>query len=84
MSCGINMTCLSIRTTATLGNEVMHSIMDLSRPLKVVLTTLDEGRISGLGNSEKEIIYPFLRELNDLTEKIMSATNELQTHKTTI
>ena len=66
------------------GNEVMHSIMDLSRPLKVVLTTLGEGRISGLGNSEKEIIYPFLRELNDLTEKIMSATNELQTHKTTI
>ena len=66
------------------GNEVMHSIMDLGRPLKVVLTTLDEGRISGLGNSEKEIIYPFLRELNDLTEKIMSATNELQTHKTTI
>lgn len=65
------------------GNDLMHSIMDLSRPLKVVLTTLGEDRISGLDNSEKEIIYPFLRDLNDLTEKIMSATNELQIHKTT-
>jgi ParB/RepB/Spo0J family partition protein len=65
------------------GNELMHSIMDLSRPLKVVLTTLGEDRINGLGNSEKEIIYPFLREMNDLTEKIMSATNQLQIHKTT-
>lgn len=66
------------------GDELTHSIMDLWQPLKVVLTTLGDSRISGLGNREKEIIYPFLRELNELTEKIISATNKLQTHKTTI
>ena len=65
------------------GNELMQAIMNLWQPLKVVLTTLGEDRISGLDNSEKEIIYPFLREMNDLTEKLMSATNELQIHKTT-
>jgi ParB family chromosome partitioning protein len=63
------------------GNELMHTIIHLWQPLDAVLSTLGDSRIGDLGESEKAIIYPFLGELNDLTEKIMSATNKLQTPK---
>ena len=63
------------------GNELMHSIMHLWQPLNVVLTTLGDSRIGELCDSEKGIIYPFLKELNDLTEKILSTSNELQIPK---
>lgn len=63
------------------GNEVMHSIMNLWQPLEALLSILGDSRIGDLGESEKAIIYPFLGELNELTEKIMSATGKLQTPK---
>jgi hypothetical protein len=63
------------------GNKLMHAVMHLWRPLDALLTTLGDSGIDGLGEGEKEIIYPFLRDLNDLTEKILSATNELQIQK---
>lgn len=63
------------------GNEVMHSIMNLWQPLEALLSILRDSRIGDLGESEKAIIYPFLGELNELTEKIMSATGKLQTPK---
>lgn len=63
------------------GNEVMHSIMNLWQPLEALLSILGDSRIGDLGESEKAIIYPFLGELNELTEKIMSATGKLQIPK---
>ena len=63
------------------GNELMCVVMRLWQPLNAVLSSLADSRIGELGNSEKEIIYPFLKELNDLTERILSATNELQIQK---
>lgn len=59
------------------GNELMHAVMHMWRPLAALLSTLGDSRISDLGESEKAIIYPFLQELNELTEKIMSDTGEL-------
>ena len=63
------------------GNELMHSIMHLWQPLNAVLITLGDSRIGELCDSEKGIIYPFLKELNELTEKILSTSNELQIPK---
>lgn len=63
------------------GNELMHAVMHIWRPLAAVLSTLGDSRIGDLGESEKAIIYPFFGELNGLIEKIMSATNKLQTNK---
>jgi ParB/RepB/Spo0J family partition protein len=63
------------------GNELMHAVMHMWRPLAAVLSTLGDSRIGDLSESEKAIIYPFLGELNDLTEKILSATGELQIQK---
>lgn len=63
------------------GNGLMHAVMHLWRPLNDLLSTLGDSRMGEFGDSEKAIIYPFLRDLNDLTEKILSAINELQIHK---
>jgi ParB/RepB/Spo0J family partition protein len=63
------------------GNELMHAVMHMWRPLAALLSTLGDSRIGNLDESEKAIIYPFLKELNELTEKIMSVTDKLQTPK---
>jgi len=63
------------------GNELMQAIMHLWQPLNVVLSTLGDRRIGELGDSENEIIYPFLSELIDLSAKLSSATNALQNPK---
>lgn len=63
------------------GNELMQAVMHMWRPLAALLSTLEDSRIGDLRESEKAIIYPFLKELNELTEKIISATDTLQTPK---
>ena len=63
------------------GNQVMQAVMHMWRPLAALLSTLEDSRVVNLDESEKAIIYPFLGELNELTEKIMSVTDKLQIHK---
>lgn len=63
------------------GNQVMHEVMHMWRPLAALLATLKDSRIGDLGDSEKAVIYPFLGELNDLTKEILSAGNNLQIPK---
>ena len=60
------------------GNELMQEVMNIWPQLDLVRITLEDGRFGDLGHSEQEIIYPFLIELNGLSEKIILLTSELQ------
>jgi hypothetical protein len=55
--------------------------MNIWPQLDLVRITLENGRFGDLSQSEQEIIYPFLMELNDLSEKIILLTCELQIEK---
>ena len=63
------------------GNELMQDVMNIWPQLDLVRITLEDSRFGGLGHSEQEIIYPFLEELNGLSEKIICLTSELQIEK---
>jgi len=63
------------------GNELMESVMNIWPKLDIVRISLADSRFGGLGYSEQEIIYPFLIELNGLSEKIILLTSELQIEK---
>lgn len=60
------------------GNELMHAVMHLWQPLDTLLTTLRDNHISKLDEGEKEIIYPFLTELVDLSGRLSDAVKALQ------
>lgn len=63
------------------GNELMQEVMNIWPQLDLVRIRLADSRFGGLGHSEQEIIYPFLIELNGLSEKIICLTSELQIEK---
>ena len=63
------------------GNELMGAVMNIWPRLDVVRMTLEDRRFGDLDHSEQEIIYPFLTELNGLSEKIICLTSELQIEK---
>jgi ParB/RepB/Spo0J family partition protein len=63
------------------GNELMQGVMNIWPQLDLVRMRLEDSRFGDLGYSEQEIIYPFLIELNDLSEKIILLTSELQIEK---
>ena len=63
------------------GNELMQEVMNIWSQLDLVRITLEDDRFGDLGHSEQEIIYPFLIELNGLSEKIILLTSELQIEK---
>ena len=63
------------------GNELMESVMNIWAQLDFVRINLEDSRFGGLGHREQEIIYPFLIELNGLSEKIICLTSELQIEK---
>ena len=60
------------------GNELLQDVMNIWPQLDLVRITMEDGRFGDLGHSEQEIIYPFLIELNGLSEKIIFLTSELQ------
>jgi ParB family transcriptional regulator, chromosome partitioning protein len=63
------------------GNELMESVMNIWAQLDLVRISLEDRRFEGLGHREQEIIYPFLIELNGLSENIICLTSELQIEK---
>ena len=63
------------------GNDLMHSIMNLYRPLRSMLSRLGDRRIGELNESEKVIITPFLREVSGYAGKLSEANGQLQIHK---
>ncbi len=63
------------------GNELMRYVMNIWPQLDLVRSILDDSRFENLDRSEQEIIYPFLIELNGLSEKIICLTSELQIEK---
>jgi len=63
------------------GNELMQEIMNIWPRLDLVRVRLADSRFRSLGYREQEIIYPFLMELNSLSEKIIFLTSELQIEK---
>ena len=60
------------------GNELMQEVMNIWPKLDIVRIRLVDSRFGGLDHREQEIIYPFLIELNGLSEKIICLTSELQ------
>jgi len=63
------------------GNELLESVMHIWPQLDLVRISLENSRFGDLVHNEQEIIYPFLIELNGLSEKIIVLTNELQIEK---
>ena len=63
------------------GNELMQDVMNIWPKLDIVRIRLVDSRFGGLDYREQEIIYPFLIELNGLSEKIILLTSELQIEK---
>jgi ParB family chromosome partitioning protein len=63
------------------GNELMQEVMNIWPQLDIVMIRLSDSRFRGLGIREQEIIYPFLEELNSLSEKIICLTSELEIDK---
>jgi ParB family transcriptional regulator, chromosome partitioning protein len=63
------------------GNELMRYVMNIWPQLNLVRIFLDDSRFEDLDPSEQAIIYPFLIELNSLSEKIICLTSELQIEK---
>jgi hypothetical protein len=63
------------------GNEPMQEVMNIWPQLDLVRVSLEDCRFGDLDYSEQEIIYPFLEELNGLSEKIICLTDELQITK---
>ena len=63
------------------GNELMQEVMNLWPQLDIVRSILDDSRFRDLVPREQEIIYPYLEELNDLSEKIICLTSELEIDK---
>ncbi len=63
------------------GNELMQGVMNIWPQLDIVRISLEDRRFGDLVPSEQEIIYPFLEELNDLSEKIICLTSELEIDK---
>lgn len=63
------------------GNELMQEVMNIWPRLDLVRVRLADSRFGSLSYREQEIIYPFLMELNSLSEKIILVTSELQIEK---
>jgi ParB/RepB/Spo0J family partition protein len=63
------------------GNELLQEVMNTWPKLDMVRINLEDSRFGGLDHREQEIIYPFLIELNGLSEKIICLTSELQIEK---
>ena len=63
------------------GNKLMQDVMNTWPQLDLVRITLEDGHFGDLSQSEQEIIYPMLMELNGLSEKIILLTSELQIEK---
>ena len=63
------------------GNELMRYVMNIWPQLDLVRGILEDSRFEELDHSEQEIIYPYLIELNGLSEKIICLTSELQIEK---
>jgi ParB family chromosome partitioning protein len=63
------------------GNDLMHSIMSLYRPLRTILSRLGDPRMEALNESEKVIITPFLREVSGYAEQLSEAIGPLQIYK---
>ena len=63
------------------GNELMQGVMNIWPQLDLVRISLEDRCFGDLVPREQEIIYPFLEELNDLSEKIIGLTSELEIDK---
>jgi ParB/RepB/Spo0J family partition protein len=63
------------------GNKLMQDVMNIWPQLDIVRIILADSRFRDLNLGEQEIIYPFLEELNDLSEKIICLTSELRIEK---
>jgi len=59
----------------------MQSTVNAIVGLQVLLSRLDDHRISMFNETEKVIITPFIRKVSHYAEKLSKVTGELQLHK---
>jgi len=63
------------------GNELMHAVMQLWQPLDTLLTILRDSRNGELSDSEKGIIYPYMKDVSSLADQLPQACKALQNQK---
>jgi ParB family chromosome partitioning protein len=63
------------------GNELMEVVMHLWQSLDALVSALRDSRIGDLGNGEKEIIYPCVKDVLSLVEKLPESCKALQNQK---
>jgi len=59
------------------GKELLSVVTQIWKSLKEILFLLDDRRIGELEACEQEIIYPLIKELNDMARKLTDATGQL-------
>ena len=59
------------------GKELLSGATQIWKSMKEILFLLDDRRIGELEACEQEIIYPLIKELNDMARKLTDATGQL-------
>jgi ParB family chromosome partitioning protein len=65
------------------GKELLSGVTQIWKSMKGVLFTLEGRRINELEESEQEVVYQLIGDLDDMTRKIIEATGPILTKKST-
>ena len=65
------------------GKELLSGVTQIWKSMKGVLFTLEGRRINELEESEQEVVYQLIGDLNDMTRKIIETTGPILTKKST-
>lgn len=65
------------------GKELLSGVTQIWKSMKGVLFTLEGRRINELEESEQEVVYQLIGELDEMTREIIEATGPIRTKKST-
>jgi ParB family chromosome partitioning protein len=65
------------------SKELLSGVTQIWKSMKGVLFTLERRRINELEESEQEVVYQLIGDLDDMTRKIIEATGPILTKKST-
>ena len=72
-----------INMLSSYGKELLSGVIQIWKSMKGVLFTLEGRRINELEESEQEVVYQLIRDLDDMTREIKEATGPILTEKST-
>ena len=72
-----------INMLSSYGKELLSGVTQIWKSMKGVLFTLEGRRINELEESEQEVVYQLIGDLNDMTRKIIETTGPILTKKST-